>query len=254
MLNNKLGVFIMDEWIDYSNRGIMDVLRHEVCTAVCEDTWRAATQALGVPDIDTECATKCAKTRHMIQQLEARVAPQVLQGILTRVRHALRVEQFSGLRARFDACARDIDAYLRVDAEEQRALFARLRDSGKDFYGQPITQEVYAFVLSQPGMISPVREGNRLKITAFPYDMVSYLAEDDSRRKRYHACHCPFARASILCEGEEVSPILCYCSLGHAKLPWDAIYGRDLQGELVTSALRGDDLCRYEIILPEGSL
>ena len=81
--------------------------------------------------------------------------------------------------------------------------------------------------------------------------MVNYINETDERKKRYYACHCPFARGSILAEGAEVSRTLCYCSLGHAKVMWEAILKMELDGEVLQSVLGGDLMCKYVIYLPE---
>jgi hypothetical protein len=99
-------------------------------------------------------------------------------------------------------------------------------------------------------MLAAVRKGADLHVTGFPYDIAAYLRATDEREKRYHACHCPFARESIRQPEGEVSKALCYCSLGHAKIMWEAIFEQDLDGDVATSALAGDPLCRYVIHLP----
>jgi hypothetical protein len=81
--------------------------------------------------------------------------------------------------------------------------------------------------------------------------MQSYIVESDERKKRYHACHCPFARESILAENGTVSKTLCYCSLGHAKVMWEVILCTGLDGDVVKSALAGDLMCKYVIYLPD---
>ena len=81
--------------------------------------------------------------------------------------------------------------------------------------------------------------------------MVNYIKETNERKKRYYACHCPFAREYILIEGAEVSRTLCYCSLGHAKVMWEAILNMELDGEVLQSVLGGDLICKYVIYLPD---
>lgn len=244
----------MPDLIDYSNTAIMDVLRGEVCAALGEAAWSQLTCGIGVPDIDLEAARGCGATRRLIARLEAMAEADTVKRILTRVRHALGPAQFVAAVRKFEACGRDIDAFIRAEDAEQRAWLTELRDTGKDFYGQPITPAVYDFTITQPGMVSPVREGNRLRITGYLFTIAAYLKETDARLRRYHVCHCPFAKASILRPGEEVSPTLCHCSLGHAKVMWDTILGVDLEGEVETSVLRGDDLCRYILYLPDEVL
>lgn len=99
-------------------------------------------------------------------------------------------------------------------------------------------------------MLAPVRKGNKLHCMAFPFNMKAYLATDDEKRKRYYACHCPFAKESILSE-HVVPSVLCNCSLGHVMNFTEAFLGRALEGKVVCSVLHGDLTCEYEITIPD---
>jgi len=70
-------------------------------------------------------------------------------------------------------------------------------------------------------------------------------------KKRYLACHCPFARASILQDEGEVSSTLCYCSMGHTKIFWEVALATPLEGEMVQSVLGGDLVCECVLYLPD---
>ena len=76
-----------------------------------------------------------------------------------------------------------------------------------------------------------------------------YLDATDDKMKRYYACHCAWARESIL-QGDEVSSDFCYCSGGFTKQPWEAALDQHLEVELVKSVLRGDNECSFIIHLP----
>lgn len=128
--------------------------------------------------------------------------------------------------------------------------FVELNREKKDFYGQDITDEVLEFIRQNPSMLAPVRKGNKLYCMAFPCNMNEYLKTTDSRMKRYHACHCPVAKESILSDSV-VSPVLCHCSLGHVMNFTEAFLGRELEGRVVHSVLNGDMTCEYEITIPE---
>lgn len=43
---------------------------------------------------------------------------------------------------------------------------------------------------------------------------------------------------------------MCYCSLGHTKVFWEAALNTTLEGEVLASALAGDLCCRFVIHLP----
>ena len=113
-----------------------------------------------------------------------------------------------------------------------------------------VYDEALAFIRENPSMLAPVREGSVLHVMAFPADMGRYLEAAGPAEKRYHACHCPFAKESIL-SGAPVSPALCSCSLGHVMNFAEAFLDRPLQGRAISSVLAGDLSCRYEIDIPE---
>lgn len=240
----------MAEVIEYNSEIIMDTMQSEVASRLGEAGWMALTEGIGVPDIEREPRCGCRTMREFMRRFDRMADEADAKAVLTHVRHGLKREQFEGARRKFQELGCDIDAFIERTREEQVAHFRHLCESGEDFYGQPITKEVLEYVLSRPGLLAPVREGERLYIEGFPFDMARYLRETDERKKRYHACHCPFARESILREGEEVSSTLCYCSLGHAKIMWEAMLGTELDGEIETSALRGDMTCSWTIRLP----
>ena len=99
-------------------------------------------------------------------------------------------------------------------------------------------------------MLAPVRIGKKLRCMAFPCNMSEYLKATDDTMRRYHACHCPFAKASLLSDAP-VSPTLCNCSLGHVMNFIEASLGRSLRGRVIRSVLSGDLTCEYEIAIPD---
>jgi hypothetical protein len=244
---------IMSEAVDYNDSVIMDILKLEVCGRLGQEAWDALTSGIGIPDIRNEAKRGCRTMREFMKRLESMADKAAARDILTHVRHGLKRSQFAWAREKF-ARYNSIDRYIQACLDEEIEAFTRLRDTGGSFYGQPIDDAALQFILGQPGMLAPVRRGSELHVTAFPSNMVEYLKETDERRKRYQACHCPFARESILREGEEVSRTLCFCSLGHAKIMWEAIFDMELDGDVVQSVLGGDLLCRYVVYLPEQIL
>jgi hypothetical protein len=51
-----------------------------------------------------------------------------------------------------------------------------------------------------------------------------------------------------------VSPTFCQCSAGFPKKPWEVIFGRALEAEVVESVLKGDPWCKIAIHLPEEAV
>jgi hypothetical protein len=228
----------------------MDTLKDEIDRKLESGMWDKLTDGIGVPDIENEAKCGCRTMRAFMNRFDAVTDHKTAKSIFTNVRHGLKQEQFATAKEKF-AKYNDIDAFLKVSLEESIQEFTHYRDTGEDFYGQPITSEVLNFLLENPSILASERKGSKLYCAAFPFDMVRYLQETDLRKKRYYACHCPFARESILSKDGEVSGTLCLCSLGHVKIMWDTIFDRELDGEVIESVLGGGMMCRYVISLPE---
>ncbi|NYT11386.1 MAG: hypothetical protein GKC03_02405 [Methanomassiliicoccales archaeon] len=96
------------------------------------------------------------------------------------------------------------------------------------------------------------KEDNVVVATKIPSNMKGYFESDDPREKRYHYCHCPRIRSVVLSDENEISPTYCYCGGGFYKSNWERVIGRPVRVELMESVLRGDDVCKFRIILPEG--
>ena len=108
----------------------------------------------------------------------------------------------------------------------------RRRDTGDLFFNQKIDDAVIAYMKANP---YAVRKGSKIIVTKIPFLARKYLAETDVKMKRYYACHCPWARESILNETCTVSPSFCRCSLGLEKKDFETALGRELDGRIVST-------------------
>lgn len=237
-----------DTRIVYEPFGI-STFKREICAALGEDFWNELVEGLTLPDIDTECQYQCRNMAAFMKRLEEKAAPETVRKILYKVRHGITPTQSAWAHEEFMQLG-DLDKFIQKHLCSEWEHFVELNREGTDFYGQMITDEVLAFIKDHPHMLAPVRRGNKLKCMAFPGNMEAYLKASDDRMKRYHACHCPFARESILTD-EPVSSALCNCSLGHVANFSEAFLGVPLSGRVVSSVLAGDLTCEYEIDLPD---
>ena len=148
--------------------------------------------------------------------------------------------------------ARDIDEYL---LRKHQALINELKkcqDEDVLFFAQEITNEVVRYVQEHPETESGVRHGNILFITKIPFNARKYLIETDPILKRFYACHCPWARYAIKKGDIQLNPVFCNCSGGFSKKPWEVIFGQTLHVEVLESALKGDNRCRFAVHLPDN--
>lgn len=238
-----------DTKIDYDEKFGMNTFKREICNVMGEKFWDALTENLSLPDIEMECSCQCRNMFAFMRRFEAATGQEAVQKILYRVRHGLHPSQSAWAREEFLKIG-DLDRFLEIHQKAELENFIRMNREGKGFYGQEITDEVLDFIRQNPAMLAPVRKGNKLICMAFPCNINEYIRAESSRRKRYHACHCPFAKESILAD-ETVSPTLCYCSLGHVMNFSEAFLGRELEDKVVRSVLNGDLTCEYEATIPE---
>lgn len=238
-----------DRTVDYDDTFGFDNFRDEIINGLGYETWQELIKDIDVPDIDAEAGCRCRNMVIFMERFDDLTDSEMANKILSRVRHGLKPSQSAWAREKFLKYD-NLDDFIEDGIKKGIEDFDKLCREGKDFYGQPITKEVLDFIKQHPGMLSGVREGNKLYITGFPAYMEEYLKASDTRMKRYHACHCPFAKESILAD-RTVSSTICYCSLGHVKNYWEAVFDRELDGEVVTSVLKGDTLCTYVVYIPD---
>lgn len=234
--------------MEYAEFGI-GTFKREICARLGDKLWNDMTDGICLPDINTEGSCGCANMFIFMKRLEQAASAEDVKAILCKVRHGLHPSQSEWARKEFLEVG-NLDAFLKKHLEQELDSFIEMSREHKDFYGQYITDEVLEFVKAHPSMLAPERKGNKLYCTAFPCNMEEYLKAKDDLRKRYHACHCPFAKESILSENT-VSRALCNCSLGHVMNFVEAFLGRELHGRVLSSVLSGDLLCRYEIDIPD---
>lgn len=238
-----------DTSIVYSESFGINTFKREICNALGDEFWNELVDGISLPDIASECKCQCRNMQIFMKRLEERADAEVVKSILYKVRHGLHPSQSAWAREKFLETG-DLDKFLQACHDNEMSHFIRLNQERKDFYGDEITDEVLEFIKNHPAMLAPIRKDNKLFCMAFPANMQKYLDATDDKMKRYHACHCPFAKESILSESV-VSPTLCYCSLGHVMNFTEAFLGRLLEGRVIRSVLNGDLCCEYEITLPE---
>jgi hypothetical protein len=204
-----------------------------------------------LPPLGLPSAEKIDVTREVLKKMNKILTPEDCKKVLVDVAHGLPRDFRKGEREKY-LKAGSIDEYLHEKRKNAIAELEKHRDDGTIFYNQYITDDVVNFVKSRPDILSGERRGDTIYHTKIPYMAQEYLDETDERMKRYYACHCAWARESILSNDAEVSSEFCHCSGGFTKQPWEAALDRPLKVELVNSVLKGDLECSFKIYLPDG--
>ncbi len=237
-----------DTTIEYEPISI-DTFKKEIVEQLGEQAWQEITVGGVLPDIDTEADSKCASMAIFMERFDRIADKETANKVLSKVRHGLKPSQSAWAREVFLEIG-DLDAFIEMRTQVGIDEFENLLKTGKDYYGQPVTAEVVDYVRQNSAMISGFRDGNKLIVPAFPAEMKKYLEAETSTMRRYHTCHCPFAKESILAD-KTVSATLCYCSLGHTMNFWEAVFDTELEGEVVKSVLAGDEGCMFTVTIPE---
>ena len=198
------------------------------------------------PVVGTETTELPEITANFVNKLEASLPESVVQSVLAGNNHGIPKEAYLEERAIYLA-SNSLDDYLADYQKRQIQILQEHCDQNKVWFEQKITQEVVDFAASNQEIMSAVRQGQTLYTTKIPYDAVNYLQVTDPKLKRYYACHCPFARESILNDSSIISSNWCYCSGGFAKFPYEIILDKPLRVECIASVLKGDDICRFAV-------
>jgi len=208
---------------------------------------------IGVASYGTPNAEKPAFLQPVIERLERRVGKQACIEFLSPSLRDLPEEYYLPEREKFSQ-ADDIDAYLRQRKDEFVAELEACQREKRLFYSQEIDDAVLDFVRDDPEMGGGRREGKVIYETKIPYMTRQYLSETDPKLRRYYACHCPWAREAVKNEDVRLAEVFCYCSGGYHKKVWEVIFEQPLKVEVLESAIKGDDRCRFAIYLPDEVL
>lgn len=205
---------------------------------------------IGVAPYGTPSPQKPGYLQPVIRRLEQRVGTEACRQLLSSSLRDLPDEYYEPEREKLRR-AGNVDAYLRQRKESFLAELEACLREGRLFYAQEITPAVIDFVRNDTEMGGGRREGGVIYETKIPYMTARYLATTDPQRKRYYACHCPWAREAILTGEVEFAETFCQCSAGFHKKPLEAALGRPFNATVLESALRGDTRCRFAFSVAE---
>jgi len=245
--NNALYVAVI-ELLDGSEA--LENLHKKLADEIGEKCRDEIFEGIDLPPLGTPNTKKPRLTQTVLERMERAVGPQTCKRILGSGLRTLPDEGYLKAKNKYLE-AGSLDAYLERKGKEFIAELEKVRDEGGLFFTQPITDAVIDYVRSHPEIMHGVREGSVLYEAKIPYMTVEYLAETDERMKRYTSCHCPWVRESLRTGEVQVSPPFCNCSAAFHKKPYEVIFGRPLEAEVLETVLKGDPWCKFAIHLPE---
>ncbi|MHC1709198.1 MAG: hypothetical protein AB9819_02175 [Methanomassiliicoccales archaeon] len=205
------------------------------------------------PPLGTPADAYPPLTARIMRRMEGELSPEQVRGLLTWNYHEIPPQAFQAMKVRFEDAA-SLDEFL---ASEHRRLVEELKDrllSGQPWYEQEVTQDFVDHVASDQKLQTGEREGDRIICVKVPFDPKNYYRETDPQLRRYHYCHCPLARSALKDGRSLPSSSLCHCSAGFTKLPWDVIFEKETQVEVLETVLGGGDRCVFSIRIPQGKM
>jgi len=139
--------------------------------------------------------------------------------------------------------SQDIDLALRMLQEN---FLSFLKDTLR------LDHELIQDIAQRGWGLAGVKEGDTIIATKIPKsgNLVEYMKEKDPEKKRALYCHCPRIRGTIESKAK-ISPTYCYCGAGFYKGVWEYILQQPVKVEVLESVLKGDDVCRIAIHLPD---
>ena len=230
----------------------MDQLYEKLESFAGEDLRDIIFEDMPLPPLGLSRREKSRYTYRLIRRMETIFEESTTREILKDSLRILPDEMYTTDRDIFDKdCHGSIDCYLEQKGQRFIQTLEEHRDRNQLFFGQVIDTEVIAFVQSNPEILQGVRQDRTILETKIPYNTKAYLAESDPDKKRYHYCHCPWARESILKRTFTVSATFCQCSAGFHKKRYEVIFDQPIRAEVLQSVLQGDQVCQFAIHLPE---
>jgi effector-binding domain-containing protein len=97
---------------------------------------------------------------------------------------------------------------------------------------------------------NPVREGNIIYDIKDPASSNEYEQAQTNTEKRMARCFCPIVRAAIK-SNRKISATFCNCSAGYTAQFWQSVLQQPLRIEVLETVLKGDEVCKFAIHLPE---
>ena len=224
---------------------------YRVVGAELGDEARAAIfENVALPQIGTSPLDWTRVNAVVFPRLEAMTDADTVKRILRSGLRDLPDADYFPIKERY-AAINDTDAFLEDRGRRHLERLTRHRDEGTPYFNQLIDDDVLEFVRANPEIGQGVRSGTTIIEVKIPHQSIEYLAAIDLATKQYRVCHCPVVKESMDHHDLSIPSTFCeFCPSFNAK-PWEVIFGKKLEYEVLESVKRGGEWCKFAIHLPE---
>ncbi len=210
--------FLIHDWNGKLARGLERVLGQETRDVVM--------QGSETLNIASRVDDRFQWVKGMLKRLDGLADEQQKYDVLSGCAHVFPPGQVAKLKAVFDAAyAQTHDGLQAIDA-------------------------VLDFMETDPGWSEtrPTREGHTIYAAKGPRDPQAYAEAQTDLERRSAYCFCPLIRTRL---DQGMPTAFCYCGSGWYRRQFEGAIGKPVTIDIVTSVLRGDEVCRFAIHLPE---
>jgi hypothetical protein len=199
-----------------------------------------------VNDNDLKGEHTCQENVEWTAQTMRRLDQELEEGdrieVLNRCAHVMPEERIAPRRELFDR-THDLIALHRYCQEDFVASL--------DLWYGPLPQQWMDIIIGNGWGEAGRLEGRRIIATKMPSDLRAYFQADDERGRRRAYCHCHRIQGAFEEGAPSISPTYCNCGAGFYRYNWERMIGRPVQVRVLRSLLKGDDVCQFEIVLPQ---
>jgi effector-binding domain-containing protein len=159
-----------------------------------------------------------------------------------------RLEGLADKQERYDILSSCAHVFPESQLDKLRVVYEETK--ARTGNGLEAVDAVITFMDEDPGWgVRPRREGNAIYSTKKPRDPEGYEKAESELERRKAYCYCPLVREHL----EEGMPVtFCYCGAGWFRQQWEAAIGEPVTVEILSSVLKGDDVCEFAIRLPDA--
>jgi len=181
-------------------------------------------------------------TCQLMEQLEQEFGTETTQKIMLNCSCQYPKEMLSEAKTNYQQ-KQNIDSVLQI---LQGQFVSFLKNSLK------LDQSLIDKIIKLGWGLAGVKGNQRIIATKIPKsdNLEAYFKCEDPKQKSALYCHCPRVQ-SFFQSVEKVPNSYCYCGGGFYKGIWEEILQHPVQIKLLKSLINGDDVCQFEILLPE---
>lgn len=228
--------------------GVMESILSKLVRVVGSSKADEIKSSIQIPELGAPLLEMPSYIDKMMSTFEKHLTEKQIKYILADNHHHIPKEAFLQEKVYYEQ-ALTLDDYLSDLHQRNIDELKQFQKENRVWYEQEINDQVIEFVSSNKEILSAVRYDDKLYVTKIPYDTKAYLEASTIEKKRYHACHCPFAKVVLQNDQHHISPEWCNCSGGFTKYQFDILFDKELDVQCLETPLKGDILCRFAISL-----